>query len=77
MQQHLTIEREVAAWVARTPGGTEMHKEMTGARFDEAGSTVIIDSLALTEIDVVEARHWVTGERGSAVTTWLRSPTPI
>lgn len=42
-----------------------MHKEMHGARFDEAGSTVIIDALALTEIDVVnEARHWVTGERG-------------
>ena len=42
-----------------------MHKEMNGARFDEAGSTVIIDALALSEIDVVnEARHWVTGERG-------------
>lgn len=42
-----------------------MRKDMNGARFDEAGSTVIIDGFALTEIDVVnEARHWVTGERG-------------
>lgn len=59
------IEREVAVGVARTPGGTEMDKKMSGARFDEAGSMVIIDALALTEIDVInEARHWVTGERG-------------
>ncbi|GAB3813290.1 hypothetical protein GCM10028820_07780 [Tessaracoccus terricola] len=42
-----------------------MHNDTNGARFDSAGSTVIIDSVAISEADVVnEARHWVTGERG-------------
>lgn len=35
------------------------------ARFDEAGSKVIIDGLVIAHPDVVgEARHWTTGERG-------------
>lgn len=42
-----------------------MHKNTNGAHFGKAGSTVIIDSLAISDVDVVsEARHWVTGERG-------------
>lgn len=35
------------------------------ARFDEVGTTVIIDRLEITETDVVnEARHWISGQRG-------------
>lgn len=41
-----------------------MKQDTNGARFDEAGSKVIIDGLVITAMDVVdEARHWVTGER--------------
>lgn len=42
-----------------------MTHNTTGARFDEAGSKVIIEGLVIAESDVVsEARHWITGERG-------------
>lgn len=42
-----------------------MTQNANGARFDEAGATVIIDGLTIAETDVVgEARHWITGERG-------------
>ena len=55
-----------------------MNKEVNGARFDEAGSKVIIDGSRSTEIDVVnEARHWVTGERGQRCDDPAPSPTPI
>ena len=42
-----------------------MNKAISGAHFDETGTTVIIESLVIEETDVSrEARHWITGERG-------------
>ncbi|GEP37515.1 hypothetical protein NPS01_11780 [Nocardioides psychrotolerans] len=42
-----------------------MKDNLIKARFDQAGTTVVIDGLEIAETDVIgEARYWITGERG-------------
>lgn len=42
-----------------------MNDNLIKARFDQAGTTVVIDGLEIAETDVIgEARYWITGERG-------------
>ena len=45
-----------------------MKMQGTGASFDPAGLKVVVSGLVIEETDVVlEARHWITGERGPSI----------